>query len=117
MRSQEVKAGMSFFKLCLALQALRCCMGFPQLWCAGLLFSVGRGPLTEVPPFLWTDSRALGLSPAVGRGPLTEVASLLVAHRLEGPWASVVVGHRLSTRRLQALERGLSSCGTWAEMH
>ena len=58
-----------------------------------------------------------GLSTAVGHGPLTEVASLLVAHRLEGPRASVVVGHRLSTCRLQALERGLSSCGTWSELH
>ena len=47
---------------------------------------------------------------------LIEVAFLVAEHGLWGGQASVVVAHRLSSRSSQALERGLSSCSTWAEL-
>ena len=38
------------------------------------------------------------------------------AHALEAVWASVAVGHGLSSCPSQVLEHRLNSCGTWARL-
>ena len=49
-------------------------------------------------------------------GLLIAVASLVVEHRLQGVWTSVVVTRGLSSCGLRALEHRLSSCGAWAQL-
>ena len=45
---------------------------------------------------------------------LIAVTSLVVEHRPQTTWASVVTAHGLSSRVSWALEHRLDGCGTWA---
>ena len=47
-------------------------------------------------------------------GLVTAVVSLVMEHRFQGTWASVVVAHRLTNFSSWVLELGFSSCGAWA---
>ena len=80
---------MPFIYLFLAVLGLPCCMrAFSSCGEQGLLFIEVRGLLIAVAP----RCRAQAL----------------------GTWTSVVVARGLSSYGLWALERRLSSCGTWA---
>ena len=100
--------------------------GYSSLW--------GAGPSRRWPPFLWcrlegpwgfpscgawaphgggfpscgADSRAHGLQQLWGVGASWRWPPFL--------WHTDSRARGLSTHRLQALESGLSSCGTWAEL-
>ena len=45
---------------------------------------------------------------------LIAVASLVVEHRPQGTWISVLVAHVLSSCSSQGPEHRLNSCGAWA---
>ena len=45
---------------------------------------------------------------------LIAVASLVVEHRLQGTWISVLVAHMLGSCSFQGPEHRLNSCGAWA---
>ena len=76
------------------------------------LSSLGLHCCTGFSPVVVSRNYSLALACKL----LIAVASLVVEHRLQGSWASVVTAPGLRTCGSRALKHSLSSCDTWAQL-